>query len=221
MRAFALMRDPKEIEETFQTSPFYVRNRQAIEALRSVLPAGSAAHYRGIGRFPFTEYPQRGPGWQGEDRHFDDAEARARELLLSFLGPDDHGTPYPRAFLEDRTDAAAVRAALTQREHYELVELSAGAQLPAQVLGFDVGYWGGGNFSILCDAVLWPTWHPATSEAIPELARHLRGLNRHALFPTVEAARAYATWYVGQNGAEGPAEDFVLIAVRAMTDDAG
>jgi hypothetical protein len=129
-------------------------------------------------------------------------------------------TPYPRAFLGDRADAAAVRAALVHRERYELVELCSGAVPLTDVLGFDVGYWGGGNFSILCDAAIWPTWHPATSEAIPELARHLGKLNQHSLFPTVDAAKEYATWYVAQDWAEQPPEDFVPIAVGVATTDA-
>ena len=109
MRAFALMRDPRDLEAAYRSSPFYAQNQMAIEALRSALPAGLAMRYRGIGRFPFTEYSERGPGWQGGDPHYDEAESRARELLLSFLGPDDHEIHYPRAFLGDRGEAAAVR----------------------------------------------------------------------------------------------------------------
>jgi hypothetical protein len=160
MRAFALMRDPKDLEATFRSSPLYVRNQVAIEALRSALPAGLAMHYWGIGRFPFTEYPERGPGWQGE-------------------GPDDD-------------DEAQARRLLGRRQ-----------------------------FSILCDAALWPTGHPATSEAIPELSRHLRLLNQHALFSTVDAAEDYTAWYIGQNWAEGSPESFVVVAVGAATGDAG
>ena len=104
MRAFALMRAPEDLEATFRSSPFYARNRPDIETLRSATPAGLATRYRGIARFPFTEYAQRGPGWQGEDPDYDDAETRARELLLSCLGPDDHTTPYPRAFLDEFHD---------------------------------------------------------------------------------------------------------------------
>lgn len=221
MRAYALMRDPRELDDIFRTSPFHSRNHAAIEALRSAVPAGLATRYRGIGRFPFTEYPQRGPGWQGEDPRYDDDEVRARALLVTCLGPEAQATPYPRAFLGDRGDAASVRAELSRPDRYELVELCSGSDSPAEILGFDIGYWGGGNFSILCDAALWPTWHPVTLEAIPELSRHLAELNQHALFPTVEAANAYTVWYLGQNWAEGPPEDFILIAVGASMDGAG
>lgn len=221
MRAFALMRNPKELEGIFRSSPFYIRNQVAIEALRAAVPVKMVTCYRGIGRFPFTEYPQRGPGWQGEDPDYDDGEVQARALFATFLGREHDDTPYPRASLEDPREAASVRAALLRPERYELVELCSGSDSPADILGFDIGYWGGGNFSILCDAALWPTWHPAALESIPELSRHLAELNQHALFPTVEAASAFTAWYVGQDWAEGPPEDLVLVGVGGTIDAAG
>ena len=221
MRGFALMRQAEELEATFVSSPFYKRNQVEIEALRSALPAGSAVRYRGIGRFPFTEYPERGPGWQGSDAKYDDAEAQARALLLSFLGPEDTTTPYPRAFLSDRQEAATVRAALSRPDTYEIIELCTPPESPLELLGFDVGYWGGGNFSILCDAALWPIWHPAEPAATPELARHLAELNEYGLFPTADAARAFAAWYSSQDWAEQEPTDFVVIGAGRVSDGAG
>ena len=221
MRAFALIRQPEELEATFVSSPFYNRNQVEIERLRSAFPAGSAARYRGIERFPFTEYPERGPGWQGSDAQYDDAEAQARALLLSFLGPEDNTTPYPRAFLSDRRDAASVRAALSRPDAYEIIELCTSPESPLELLGFDVGYWGGGNYSILCDAVLWPIWHPAEPAAAPELARHVAELNEYGLFPTADAARAFVAWYSSQDWAEQEPTDFFVIAVGRVSDGAG
>jgi hypothetical protein len=221
MRAFALMRQPDELEAIFVSSPFYYRNQVAIESLRSALPSGTAVRYRGIGRFPFTEYPQRGPGWQGEDAQYDDAEARARALLLAFLGPEDTTTPYPRAFLSDHRNAATVRAALSRSGAYEIIELCTPPESPLQLLGFDIGYWGGGNFSILCDAALWPIWHPAEPAALPELAGHVAELNQYGLFPTADAATAFASWYSNQDWAEQEPTDFVVIAVGSVSADAG
>ena len=221
MRAFALMRRPGELEATFVSSPFYERNQVAIEALRSALPPGSAARYHGIGRFPFTEYPQRGPGWQGEDAPYDDAEAQARALLLAALGPGDTPTPYPRAFLSDRRDAVTVRAALSRSYAYEIVELCTPPEAPLEPIGFDVGYWGGGNFSILCDSALWPTWHPPVPEAIPKLARQLADLNQYGLFRTADVAKTFAGWYSSQDWAEQEPTDFIVIAVGSVSDAAG
>jgi hypothetical protein len=213
MRAFALMRLPEELEAAFSSSPRYGRAQGGIETIRSSMPDGLALRYRGIGRFPFTEYPEVGPGWQGEAPHHDDGEGRARELFLGFLGPHDLVTPWPRAFLSDNSHAGAVRASLLKAHLYEVVELCTPPETPAEPLGFDVGYWGGGNFSILCDTAIWPTWHPPAPSAISELAHHLAPLNRYGLFPTLEAAANFASWYNAQTWAEQEPSDFSIIAV--------
>jgi hypothetical protein len=100
---------------------------------------------------------------------------------------------------------------------YEIVELCSAPEFPNDMLGFDLGYWGGGNFSILCDAAIWPRWHPPDPEALAELYRVLRELNEHALFPHEPSARAYFDWYTSQPWAEKEPSDFSLIAVGAVT----
>jgi hypothetical protein len=212
MRAFALMRQPDQLEAAFVSSPHYRRAQAVFDSLRAALPAGLPLHYRGIGRFPFTEYPERGPGWQGEPVA-DDGEARARELLVRSLGPWDYQTPSPRAFLSEHRLATGVHTALLQTQAYEIVEICVFPEVPSELLGFDVGYWGGGNFSILCDTAIWPTWHPPTVEAIPELVRHVTHLNQHALFPTNDAASEFAAWYTTQPWAEDEPEGFTVVAV--------
>jgi len=214
MRAFALMRQPVELEAAFVESPHYCRGQGFIDQLRALLPTDLAARYRGIGRFPFTEYPERGPGWQG-NVEYDDGEAKARALLTAFLGPYDMVTPYPRAFLTQVQQAASVQTALARPDAYEIVELCTHPEAPIGLLGFDVGYWGGGNFSILCDAAVWPTWHPPEAEAVTELARRVGGLNRNGLFPTTEEATIFTAWYSSQEWAEKQSTDFAVIAVGA------
>ena len=212
MRAFALMRHPVELEAAFVESPHYKRGQAFIDPLRALLPIDLASRYRGIGRFPFTEFPERGPGWQG-NAEYDDGEAKARALLAAFLGPYDMVTPYPRAFLTQGSQAANVRTALVREDAYEIIELCTQSEAPMDLLGFDVGYWDGGNFSILCDAAVWPTWHPPEPEAIAELARRVAGLNRNGLFRTTEEATIFAAWYSTQDWAETEPTDFTVIAV--------
>lgn len=216
MRAFALMRPPAELEAVFVSSPHYQRGKSFFESLRATLPSGLGLRYRGIGRFPLTEYPERGPGWQGQATS-DDGEGRARQLLVEFLDPEDLETPYPRAFLYDRNHAAAVQAALSRPQAFELVELCVHPETAANALGFDVGYWGGGNFSVLCDCAIWPVWHPAIPSAIPDLARHVSRLNHHALFPTDEVAGQFLAWYAEQPWAED-SEDLRIVAVGACSE---
>ena len=215
MRAYALMRRAAELEEAYRSSPFYERARAHLDALRAALGAVPFSSYRGIGRYPFTEYPESEPGWQWADIKPDESEPEARAVLARFLGVDDHQTPYPRSFLAQASHAKEVHATLTRPEKYEIVELCASPDHPQNLLGFDIGYWGGGNFSILCDAVIWPLWHFPTPDAFSELAQFAGKLNTHVLFPASEAATCYLDWYRHQSWAETEPSDFTLIAVGA------
>jgi hypothetical protein len=114
-----------------------------------------------------------------------------------------------------------VHRALSLANKYELVELCTRPDSPPHLLGFDVGYWGGGNFSILCDAAIWPRWHPPIPDAIPDLVRHVEKLNGHGLFPSAASATAFAEWYSSQDWAEREPEGFHVIAVGSLTGDAG
>jgi hypothetical protein len=214
MRAHALMQHPLELEAIYTSSPLYERRHRDIDAIRFRLPDRLPQCYRGIGRYPFTEYPQRGPGWQWSGASTDDTEPEARKLMLGFLGADDYEAKSPRAFLEHAGHMKAVLAALHSTT-YEMVELCTGAEHPQNLLGFDVGYWGRGNFSILCDVVVWPVWHPPTRDTLPLAAHTFRELNAHCLFPTQRAAEIYLDWYRLQSWAETEAEpgEFTVIGV--------
>jgi len=214
MRAYALMQRPLELEAIYRSSPLYERWHCEIDAIRSRLPDRLRQCYRGIGRYPFTEYPELGPGWQWSAGSADDIEPEARKLMLGFLGAYDYETKSPRAFLEHAEHLKAVLAALHSTT-YEMVELCTGAEYPQNLLGFDVGYWGGGNFSILCDVVVWPVWHPPTRDMLPLPAQAFRELNAHCLFPTQRGAETYLglvqATVMGRNEAE-PGE-FTVIGV--------
>ena len=214
MRAYALMRHANEIEAAYTASPLVARNRDSLATLREALAFEQFASYRGIGRWPLSEdYPEPEPGWQGEKPPALDQEPRARKLLEGFLEPGDHAMHYPRSFVCTLDQARLVRAALRDPDRYELVELCASPDRPREMLGFDVGYWGVGNFSALCDAALWPVWHPPEPEAFPTLAVFLRETNSAALFTTERSAGRYLNWYAAQDWAEKPTEDFSIIAV--------
>ena len=216
MRAYALMQEPANLEAAFTCSPLYGRAQIEIEAIRAVLPSAVRLAYRGIGRYPLTEYPEKGPGWQGGGALATDSEPGARALLLKFLGPENYMTPYPRAFLRELEQARSVYAALSEKQRYEIVELCSPPEHPRDLLGFDIGYWGGGNFSIICDAVIWPLWHSPDPTALPDLACVVSDLNEHGLFPTEHSAGAYRDWYTRQPWAEEEPSDFIVMAVGAL-----
>ena len=176
----------------------------------------------GRGRYPFTEYAERGPGWQGEGGALKpDPEPEARSLFLEFLGPEDYQTQYPRAFLRQLEQIEAVQAVLSCKERYEVVEICAPPECPRDLLGFDVGYWGGGNFSILCDATVWPLWHAPSQSALPDLARAVAALNKHVLLPTELAATEYLSWYCSQPWGEQDPGEFSVMAIGAVVAAAG
>jgi hypothetical protein len=215
------MRHSAELETAYMSSPLAVRNCASLKAIRqSALAFDHFLSYRGIGRCPFSEdYPEPEPGWQSERAGDGDPELQARRLLGRFLGPSDYVTPYPRAFLAQLEYAREVRAILVAPEKYEIVELCTSPERPVNILGFDIGYWGGGNYSILCDAAIWPVWHPPVSEAVCELSAFINKLNDSALFPSEESAREYLGWYRCQEWAESNPEDFAIIAVGAIEEE--
>lgn len=219
MRAYALMRYPNQLEASFMSSPYTARHSSYLEELRTVLKNVLFAEYRGIGRYPFTEYPEPEPGWQWEKNKLTDDEPVARSLFTSFIPTDDDSVPYPRAILDKVDQARAVQQALVNPEKYELVELCTLPDRPCEAFGFDVGYWGGGNFSILCDVALWPLWHPAVAEAFSELPSFLGDLNAHALFPSEQRAGEYLDWYTRQPWAEKEPSEFQVISIGALEEE--
>jgi hypothetical protein len=90
----------------------------------------------------------------------------------------------------------------------------------APAVGFDVGWWASGNFSIVCDAVVWPLWHPPPVEAMPAMAEYLQGLNEAVLFADVASAERYREWYRQQKWAEHEGRPFEIIEVAVVDLDA-
>jgi len=215
MRAFALMRHADDLEAAYLASPMWQRSSSYIQAVRSALGVVTASSYRGIGRYPFTEYIEPEPGWAGERHQLADPEPHAREVLLRLLGPDDYNTPGPRAFLALPQHAEEVYSALISPERYEIVELCKPPDYPRDLLGFDVGYWGGGNFSILCDTVIWPMWHPPSPDSLTAVSEVTSQLNRNALFQDLEQAERFLQWYRQQPWSESEPSEFSIVAVGA------
>ena len=75
MRAYALMRQPRELDAVFTASPVYRRAQSEIDGIRAAAPGHLPLSYRGVERYPFTEYSERGPGWQWEEDRTADQDA--------------------------------------------------------------------------------------------------------------------------------------------------
>jgi len=214
MFAHALMRRAADIEAMWRRSAFGSRESADVDELRRRIGIVDVGRYRGIERFPFSEIKEDCSGWHlGPVAEREDPEPVARLRLQSLLGPDGHDVSWPRAWLSSLEGLLEVRDCLVAPGEFEIVSLGVPPEMPGHLLGFDVGYAGGGNFSILCDAALWPTWHPPDTDALDRLAAFVAQLNEHLLFPSAELAREYLAWYATQAWAEQPPEDFRIIAV--------
>ncbi|MDJ0976670.1 MAG: hypothetical protein QNJ98_19595, partial [Planctomycetota bacterium] len=110
--------------------------------------------------------------------------------------------------------AAQVHALVDDPLGFEIVRLSRfDPKRNRATLGFDVGYWGG-DFSLICDTLIAPKWHPAPEEDYEALRVQTRRLNRHVLFDSEEAGWAFRHWYVQQPWAETEFEPGEIQVVR-------
>ena len=82
MRAFALMRHARDLEPAYLAGPLWKRAGSYVHSVRSAFGVVPASSYRGIGRYPFTEYAEPEPGWQWECSQPVDPEPHARDLFL-------------------------------------------------------------------------------------------------------------------------------------------
>jgi hypothetical protein len=185
------------------------------EALRP-LPRSS---YRGISRDPLQSLPSADPGIL---RTFEETgcdvrtEFIARRRFLELL--DDHipETDFDEDLLQDYTSALKVFSCLESPGEYEVALL---AREPfcekGECLGFDVGYWGGDHFSIICDSAVMPIWHPPQPECFDHLARELTIVNEHFLFRNAADAARFRAYYRTQHWAETESspDEFCIIRV--------
>jgi hypothetical protein len=220
MRAFALLEHASVIEAAYLRSPICKRNLAHFQELRRTLPPVDYAAYRGIGRTALSEHPRPSAGWQGSGIEPAETEVMARLVLADLLDPD-RDPPNARLYIPTLEQLRAVEAVLESPGDYELVELCSESDLPEQLLGFDLGYWDGEEYSIICDAAIWPAWHGPVPEALPALAGLVAQLNSHLLFASRSQAECYLDWYAGQDWAEKPPEDFTIVAIGSVASERG
>jgi hypothetical protein len=185
-------------------------------ALRSALPEVVPASYRGISRRPVDRWD--------EDESQSGVElpnAVARWRIWELYGPDPTvywtQPPWFDADLLPELDIAREILSLADDgRDRELVHVSRGAlTISGTTLGFDVGYWGSGHFSIIADALLMPQWHGCPEKDLESLTPWGCSLNGNMLFPTAALASRYRDWYVYQPWAEEESEpgEFQVIRV--------
>ncbi len=70
------------------------------------------------------------------------------------------------------------------------------------LLGFDIGYWGGDHYSIIADTFVTPTWHGPPEKDYSELAEKFKSLDKSLLFWTAEEAEEFKQYYKSKTWAE-------------------
>jgi hypothetical protein len=219
---FAFMRKPSELARAYTASPFAGANNHYLSNLRNALPKLKPANYRGIERSPINaSYDHPDPGWQRENRKPHPVEELGRhavaDILPDWIATDEEWLIDGPWLLPDLESAGQVAGFFERPDAHELVEVALyPLRTEAAPLGFDVGYWASGNFSLVCDTAVWPLWHPAPLEALSRLSPLLDVLNDAVLFPDRASAARFRDEYRAHPWAEseGPAFEIVEIAAR-------
>lgn len=222
-RGCAVMRSPLALTRAYDSSPVAVASRSLLDQLRALLPNVKPERYRGIGRYPLNaDYDYGDPGWQWENADGISKDEQARKRLAEILRVDGTEVPGEEWLIDgpwlvpDPDRAKELMDLLGNRDAYEVIEIARHpSRTDAASLGFDVGYWASGNFSLICNTAVWPLWHPPSLQALEELGLHLAHLNDNVLFPNVESALLFREWYRAQPWAEdeGQGVESVLFEV--------
>ncbi len=217
---YAIVRMPTPLVRAYDES---MRTHQAAELFQQLcdtlkpLPRDA---YRGVSRFPLMPLPSVDPEIL---RAFEETgcdvktEQAARRRFLVLLAGNEPASDFDEDLLPNLAAARDVYSFLESPTHYEIVQLAREPFLAdVDCLGFDVGYWGGDHYSIICDSAVRPLWHPPQPECFAELARELRTVNGAFLFPGAEGAARFRSWYRTQYWAETETrpDEFCIIQVN-------
>jgi hypothetical protein len=209
LAGYALLRTPESALHRYEASLFARENVDELARLRASLSSVEPTLYRGISRDPLELLPECVP---------DEPDARALTLMRDLVLVDPASIDPIVHLLPDRPAALRVHELLDNPLEYEIAFVSRDPAVSVgDSFGFDIGYWGGDHFSLICDAAIAPRWHPPDPDDYAQLAVQLRALNAHSLFPTREHARAFSAFYQSRSWAESELEpgQFVIIEVGA------
>jgi len=105
-------------------------------------------------------------------------------------------------------DCINVYNKLENKSIYEIIRTSIDDTSKSEnFLGFDIGYWGGDNFSIISDSILLPMWHGAQTESYQDLSKFVSLLNDKLLFSNYYDATTFRNYYLSQEWAEKEIND--------------
>jgi len=217
---FELLRKPAKLLEEYVGSEHARRNAELLAQIRSSAWFVEPANYRGIAREPLEvcssgDRIEKEVGKEASARgKLFEAIAAQRTKCAQFRCGWDYGED--EGLLPGLDQAVMVFKSLETPEDYEIVEVSLEPfSREFELLGYDIGYWGGDHFSVICDSVVMPRWHPHSPDGIAELVSRLSKINQHILLDTVEDAKEFLEFYMFTNWGEKEvyAGQFCIICV--------
>jgi hypothetical protein len=220
----AILRAGASVIEEYLLTGSAIQNRALIDQLWAALAPHDPRSYRGIGCMlqGVSPTPQR---WEESD-WFATMHVNPSDPLLEVIRELGRFTEEDR----DRDDGDLLFD-LDQARQVLSFAPTAGPRLDVvtvrrekfanspSVLGFDVGYWGGDHFSLICDSMVTPTWHPPHPQDFEKLATAAAGLNEHFLFRSADAAAEFCARYKQFPWAEteGYPGEFTVIQIEVMS----
>lgn len=203
---YAIVRMPTSLVTAYDLSMRTHKASQLFQLLCEKLKPLPRSGYRGISRFPLKPLPSTDPKiLRGFEETGCDVrtEQAARRRFLKILGDEIPESDFDEDLLADYSAAREVFSLLESPDEYEIMQVAREPFCEApDCLGFDIGYWGGDHYSIICDSAVRPLWHPPQPECFDELASELSMVNEHFLFRSAEDAVCFRSYYRTQNWAE-------------------
>jgi hypothetical protein len=207
--------------KNYETADFMQKNLHHLKTLRDILNFIDPLKYRGTGRQHFDTAPffvNKGQleVWQNSNlSEYKSIEARKKLALL-----EEANTP------QDTLDDLCFYSLDEMKEVYELIEdkenyeiihfIERFAETSNKTLGFDVGYLAA-DYSVIADTTVKPTWHPPNFDDMQDILEHLKQLNEHCLFPTLEQAEAYRGIYLTKDWGEKELYDRQITTIQVRS----
>jgi hypothetical protein len=200
-KGFMILRKVDDLLNDYHQTELVINNIESLNLLREAFSFVDPNGYRGVYRQPLES-------WDDDYPEQDNIEARKK--FTRIVGKERNkwilyrDTCYcNKELIDSLEDAMEIHSHLENPPEYEIIEVvrdDFGTEY--DFLGFEVGYWAGDHFSLICDLVIMPQWHPPICEDFQELKEYLLRLNENCLFPDVKAAENLRDYYLTKSWAE-------------------
>jgi hypothetical protein len=231
-RGFMLVHKPEKLVAANEADLIRRGGQEYLRTLRNTLNFIDPKKYRGISREPLEPWSKIDEDLfkRGAKTLIDlpqDQSARRKFLELNgidrydrFLYDYDDKDDCNLDLILDLRVAEEIRRFADSPEGFEIIEVARGDfGTEYNFLGFDIGYWGGDHFSIICDSAIMPCWHNPDPESFGELSKQLCCLNENLLFSKPHDAENFRKYYRSQPWAESenPRGEFCIMQVAVVS----